>query len=845
MKSEKLIEALGDIDDRLVLDVIPAQPRYQKRRWPTWVMAAAMLALCIFGASQLGVFSGLQPKQTATMDPAQTTEPMEPGSVQAPEESVNLPLLTLGSQYIGSGQEIWSTHSYNEVEQLRLNGLTDLEDLPETLPVYNNACPENEGGMYVGWEPDFEAMKATLTAAAAMLGIEGELQEEDVRVQMSGADGSWIKVDFRGTITVSLAESLPLPEDCGNESLEAAERMADWILETYGDRFDMVSPQASVSGGRGSTQAEQTYEICIYDGSGTQAEQLLRQTFDCVQFRLDQDGVTYVTVRRQQLGEKLGDYPILTAEEAETLFWQGYGMTSVWDAEDRVQVQKTRVMAMSVVYLNQGWFDCYLPFYRLLVEYDATLGGGRTYAAFYLPAVRPTYISDNRFWKAADTELTFEEKIWAAPDPDKVGDTAKEAFITFFQDNPEVMDTYGTYDLEFSQQQWEGREIAVLKCNGPLMAATGDSQTFWYDYDDGTVQFGPSGTWSPETVDYAEAVRRMLTERSPADSEDYDSYVREAFTRYYIDRLWGQYQNELQYLPEFQPNEEIDMDPLSLFTVVMSELPDTFTEAEFAAAVDVYFDGISYVDGSCELLEYENGMYRHSPMGLSDDFVYYQLTALSGPEDGVYEAQFDGIRFLTTDLFEQHEGEHSRNWKQLDAWYGGISSVVPNEVIQALLLSEPDLEKAGFEVSEKLTVTFRLQEGAHPFQYLSCSRRNLPVIPHSMEVGGYQISFDLPRDWAETCEIVPGEAWINFYQTASRQEDTGGRLFCLSLVAQKDLEQYRNYAGFERVLASDADYALVLYTPTDVQFVKEAAAEYQAMSAEIDAIADTVTMARP
>ena len=67
----------------------------------------------------------------------------------------------------------------------------------------------------------------------------------------------------------------------------------------------------------------------------------------------------------------------------------------------------------------------------------------------------------------------------------------------------------------------------------------------------------------------------------------------------------------------------------------------------------------------------------------------------------------------------------------------------------------------------------------------------------------------------------------------------------MSLVAQKDLEQYRNYAGFERVLASYADYALVLYTPTDVQFVKEAAAEYQAMSAEIDAIADTVTMTRP
>lgn len=60
MKSEKIIEALGNIDDRLVLDVFPAQPHRKKRRWPTWVMAAAMITLCVFGANYLGLFSAPQ-----------------------------------------------------------------------------------------------------------------------------------------------------------------------------------------------------------------------------------------------------------------------------------------------------------------------------------------------------------------------------------------------------------------------------------------------------------------------------------------------------------------------------------------------------------------------------------------------------------------------------------------------------------------------------------------------------------------------------------------------------------------------------------------------------------------
>lgn len=53
MKSKKLMDALGEIDDRYLLSVRPDHLSLKHRRWPLALAAAAMVGLCIFGAAQL------------------------------------------------------------------------------------------------------------------------------------------------------------------------------------------------------------------------------------------------------------------------------------------------------------------------------------------------------------------------------------------------------------------------------------------------------------------------------------------------------------------------------------------------------------------------------------------------------------------------------------------------------------------------------------------------------------------------------------------------------------------------------------------------------------------------
>lgn len=73
MKSERIIEALGKIDDRLIVEVIPGMPIKRNNRWPTIVAAAAVVGLCLFGAGKIGLLPAVPEQQPIE----ETTTPRE------------------------------------------------------------------------------------------------------------------------------------------------------------------------------------------------------------------------------------------------------------------------------------------------------------------------------------------------------------------------------------------------------------------------------------------------------------------------------------------------------------------------------------------------------------------------------------------------------------------------------------------------------------------------------------------------------------------------------------------------------------------------------------------------
>lgn len=77
-------------------------------------------------------------------------------------------------------------------------------------------------------------------------------------------------------------------------------------------------------------QQAQEYNIEFYDDSGDKTNQIINYNFNKVAFYCDDEGKLFLArVFQPDLSEKVGDYPIITADEAKGLLKNGNYITTV------------------------------------------------------------------------------------------------------------------------------------------------------------------------------------------------------------------------------------------------------------------------------------------------------------------------------------------------------------------------------------------------------------------------------------------------------------------------------------------------------------------------------------
>ena len=95
----------------------------------------------------------------------------------------------------------------------------------------------------------------------------------------------------------------------------------------------------------------------------------------------------------------------------------------------------------------------------------------------------------------------------------------------------------------------QGRRAAVLDCEAPILKHLGESQIFWYFYDDGTFVTGPSGYWPG---DWGADLKLMAVQALQADEPQRLQRLREIYARY-------NYENPetLQYVPSANEGDPV------------------------------------------------------------------------------------------------------------------------------------------------------------------------------------------------------------------------------------------------------------------------------------------------
>lgn len=360
------------------------RPVKKRTAWRKWGAMAACLAVL------LGVGFLFFPRSSPDVpDPVPTELPTLP--------------VSMGPSLGGYGFE---GYYVRDISDLKNTSPSQIGSLLDTLPVFRNAT----GGYPLqAATEEYKAKMLTLCrSVAGRLGWDAEnmtvVWDErsgglaPTTVTATGADGVKIEVDQFMTVTISYPDRhRPFSENV-LPTYDDAHKLAEKLLAEYRDLMNFANPQICITGGYYNIDGEQHYDIAFVETGGTQTEELLEFFFHGAEFACNEDGEPWrIRLTCTDLSDKVGDYPIITARQAQAQLAAGHYITSCgWEMPGEAYIRK-----VELVYRTGVYDEYFMPYYRFYVELlvEAPMVDGMNHlAAYYVPAVAEAYLAPLSTW---------------------------------------------------------------------------------------------------------------------------------------------------------------------------------------------------------------------------------------------------------------------------------------------------------------------------------------------------------------------------------------------------------------------------------------------------------------
>ena len=247
-----------------------------------------------------------------------------------------------------------------------------------------------------------------LETAIAALNLDSYDIETEQECLTANADGLQICVYADGMI-----DGQTLPEGYSFTFFDTtdaeAEQALDYLSQEYSELIGFSEPEKVLSGsyiiwndydGAGNYVTEPRFEreYALYDSSGDDLEDILNYKYNCVRFYPDDNGkLSLIRIYNGlSCAENLGDYPIISTDEAYELLLKGHYITSVPYAITDAEL----ICKVELVYRNSRTEKTFLPYYRFYVELPEMRreNGLTDYGAYYVPAIQEEYIRNMPLW---------------------------------------------------------------------------------------------------------------------------------------------------------------------------------------------------------------------------------------------------------------------------------------------------------------------------------------------------------------------------------------------------------------------------------------------------------------
>ena len=313
------------------------------------------------------------------------------GSTISPD--TDLPMLEISAPEGGYGYESYFARDISEL----VNANPWNENISiNALPVFRakNDTPENK-------------LKELITATAEKFNLKGfnsftndggavSAESESIKITATNTD---ISVYFKK------AEKLPERYNFGYyASYKDMKKSAGYLKNKYSALFKDGKYILNLYGGNCDIYGRRKYHISFYRDSDDIVQKIINYNFYKTRFTPNDNGeLEQISTDLPNLGNKIGNYPVISPDKAKELLYDGKYVTSAPKA-----IKKSDKTAQTeLVYRFAPWEKYYIPYYRFFVAEERTGNeslekqGFKCYCAYYVPAVEEKYIANMPLWNGA------------------------------------------------------------------------------------------------------------------------------------------------------------------------------------------------------------------------------------------------------------------------------------------------------------------------------------------------------------------------------------------------------------------------------------------------------------
>ena len=181
-------------------------------------------------------------------------------------------------------------------------------------------------------------------------------------------------------------------------------KSAGYLKNKYSAVFKDGKYILNLYGGDCDIYGRQSYHISFYKDSDDIVQKIINYNFYKTRFTPNDNGeLEQISTDLPNLGDKIGNYPVISPDKAKELLYDGKYVTSSPTA-----IKKSDKTAQTeLVYRFAPWEKYYIPYYRFFVAEESTGNeslkkqGFKIYCAYYVPAVEEKYIANMPLWNGA------------------------------------------------------------------------------------------------------------------------------------------------------------------------------------------------------------------------------------------------------------------------------------------------------------------------------------------------------------------------------------------------------------------------------------------------------------